>query len=140
MNYYLDTSLIISAFTVENATKRARTWLDATAGDIKFASRWVEVEIAAAVSMKAREQKFSTSQRLMLTEALKEFVRSSLTSVEVGDRHFREAERLAAAASGLRAGDALHLAVAAERGARVCTLDGGMARAAAELGIGCTLL
>ncbi|WP_281049915.1 PIN domain-containing protein [Thauera sp. GDN1] len=35
----------------------------------------------------------------------------------------------------LRAGDALHLAVCARLGARLCTADGTLARAAASVGI-----
>ena len=43
-------------------------------------------------------------------------------------------------ALGLRAGDALHLAICADRGAIICTLDRRLAEAALALGVETALL
>jgi uncharacterized protein len=50
--------------------------------------------------------------------------------------HFLAAARFAEQyALGLRAGDALHVAIAAEQGATICTLDKHLAEAAVTLGV-----
>lgn len=64
----------------------------------------------------------------------------SFTWLDIAERHFISAAELAQRSTGLRAGDALHLAVAVDHGASVCTLDKGMAKAAAELEIPCHLV
>ena len=54
---------------------------------------------------------------------------------------FRTAARFADQhTTGLRSGDALHLAVAANHGVRINALDRGLVRAAEALGVSATLL
>jgi len=54
----------------------------------------------------------------------------------VSRHHFRTAAAFADQyALGLRAGDALHLAIAAEHGATLCTLDRRLADAGGALGV-----
>ncbi|QXQ06299.1 hypothetical protein KX816_19375 [Sphingosinicellaceae bacterium] len=58
---------------------------------------------------------------------------------ELGTRRadFRRAARMAdRGETDLRAGDAPHLAIAADRGLKICAWDAGLARAAATLGCG----
>ncbi len=61
--------------------------------------------------------------------------------VPVSRSQFRTAARYADQyASGLRAGDALHLAICADHGSTLCTLDRRLADAASALGVAVTLL
>jgi uncharacterized protein len=60
----------------------------------------------------------------------------SATVVAVSREHFRDAARLATNHSpGLRAGDALHLAICAEHGATLCTLDRHLCEAGPALSV-----
>jgi hypothetical protein len=55
--------------------------------------------------------------------------------------HFRTAARFAdQSGTGLRASDALHLAIASEQGASIGTLDEILANAAASVGVAAQLL
>lgn len=61
---------------------------------------------------------------------------SSLAILEIGPSHFRSAASFAARHElGLRASDALHLAVCADHGASLATLDRRMRDAALALGV-----
>ena len=65
----------------------------------------------------------------------------SLTVVPIGRSHFATAARFVGQFSlGLRAADALHVAVAAEYGATLCTLDKRLAEAATILAVSTELL
>nr|QQZ51955.1 PIN domain-containing protein [Phenylobacterium glaciei] len=59
----------------------------------------------------------------------------------VSAAHFKTAARFADQyALGLRAGDALHLAIAVDQGATLCTLDRRLAEAGQALGLKVELL
>jgi predicted nucleic acid-binding protein len=65
----------------------------------------------------------------------------SLAVLAISDIHFRTAARFADQhAIGLRAGDALHLAICADHGAALCTLDRRLSAAGSVLGMATTLL
>ncbi len=66
---------------------------------------------------------------------------NSLTILDIRPRHFRAAANLSDnIALGIRAPDALHLAVAVDNGATLCTLDKKLAAGAAALGAKVNLL
>jgi len=65
----------------------------------------------------------------------------SLAVLPISDIHFRTAARFADQhAIGLRAGDALHLAICADHGATLYTLDRRLGEAGLVLGMTTTLL
>jgi len=65
----------------------------------------------------------------------------SLTVVPVIREHFLVAARFADQHGiVLRAGDALHIAIAAAQGATICTLDKRLAEAAITLGVGADIV
>ena len=75
-------------------------------------------------------------QRAAMLGLFNRLVADSLTVLPVSSAHFRTAARFVDQHGlGLRAGDALHLAVAAEYGARVRTLDRRLADAGPVLGV-----
>ncbi len=133
MSYYLDTSVLVSVLTEEGHTARTERWLAAHDSDLKLISWWVEVEWGAAISMKVRSATLDQRGRELADAAFRQLVSSSIAILPVEHSHFIAASDLARQSTGLRAGDALHLAIAASQEAAICTLDIGMARAAEEL-------
>ncbi|GMV01822.1 MAG: hypothetical protein AMXMBFR52_14780 [Burkholderiales bacterium] len=135
--HYLDTSLLVAALTSEAMTRVAQRWLASQpAGSIAI-SDWVVTEFSAALSIKLREKQIGAADRAEVLAAFARLADESLEVWPVTRADYRTAARFADLhASGLRAGDALHLAVSAERGAPICTLDRAMITAARSLGVG----
>ena len=140
MTVYLDTSVIVSAFTNEVATARARAFLHERDAQPYLISWWVEAEISAAVYAKVGRGLLVPDQGQKLVTEIGAFVAESVTCIPVEHNHFVTASDLARRSNGLRAGDALHLAIANSQDAAVCTLDVGMARAAEDLGLRVSLI
>jgi predicted nucleic acid-binding protein len=99
-------------------------------------SDWVVTEFASALSVKIRMNRLSVQDRAKAVSLFTRLKTESLTVVPISRDHFVSAARFADQfALGLRAGDALHVAVAAEKGATICTLDTRLADAATALGV-----
>jgi uncharacterized protein len=138
---YLDTSLLVAALTNEAETERMQHWLGQQPVDDLAVSDWVATEFSSALSIKLRTGQIRIADRV---EALVTFARlptDSFTAIPVSRSDFRTAARLADQhAIGLRAGDALHLAICANHGATLCTLDRRLGDAGSALGIKTILL
>jgi uncharacterized protein len=138
---YLDTSLLVAALTNEAETERMQHWLGQQPVDDLAVSDWVATEFSSALSIKLRTGQIRIADRV---EALVMFTRlatDSFTAIPVSRSDFRTAARLADQhAIGLRAGDALHLAICANHGATLCTLDRRLGDAGSALGIKTILL
>lgn len=138
---YLDTSLLVTAMTPEPATRAVQSWLEAHAANEIAISEWVATEFSAALSVKLRNNKIDTDQ---VREAMAQFSRMAIDSADVlqiTTEHFRLAARFAQISeTGIRAGDALHLAIASTAFATLCTRDQRMAQAGTKLGVSTILL
>jgi predicted nucleic acid-binding protein len=138
---YLDTSLLVAALTREAKTEAAQTWLGKQRPDELAISEWVTTEFSAALSIKLRTGQIDAGHR---ADALALFARlrtDTLTILPVQGAHFRTAARFADQhALGLPAGDALHLAIAADHGATLYTLDQLLAEAGSAVGVSTQLL
>ena len=141
MSHYLDTSLLVAAFTNEFRTAEVQEWLEKQPAKSLAISDWVVTEFSAALSIKLRTGQLTTAHR---AAALAMFARTSADSfilLPVLGSHFHRAARIADQHRlGLRAGDALHLAVASDDGATLCTLDGRMSEGGLSIGIPTLLL
>ncbi|WP_428375951.1 type II toxin-antitoxin system VapC family toxin [Lichenicoccus sp.] len=136
MTLYLDTSLLVAALTNEAQTARMQDWLGAQAPDSLVISDWVTTEFSSALSIKLRSGQIAASHRAGALAMFTRLSSESFTILVVGRAQFRAAARLADQHElGLRAADALHLAICADHGATLCTLDRRLHDAASLLGV-----
>jgi predicted nucleic acid-binding protein len=134
---YLDASVLVALITPEPSSLAVQRWLNAARSDRLVVSDWSMTESASALGMKVRLREMPASELPEAWELLSSMVSASFEPLSPRRIDFERAiEFLAQPALGLRAGDALHLAVAvgAEAGP-VVTLDKTMLRAARRLGI-----
>jgi predicted nucleic acid-binding protein len=138
---YLDTSLVVSLIAVEPSTSAAQQWLGEQGVEELVISDWVITEASSALSMIQRVTGLDGHARSRAERNLQALTAAVLGNLPVTRQAFRTAATTAGRADlSLRAGDALHLAVAAEHGARVATRDARQAEAGNRLGLDVFLL
>ena len=114
---YVDTSALVALVTAEPRSAALRVWLHDHAGTALVSADWCVPEVASALSIKVRTGQLDAD---FADEAWGEFGIAcdgllDLMPVAPGDFSFA-AQMCRGVPSGLRAGDALHLAVALRAG------------------------
>lgn len=138
---YLDTSLVVAALTSEAATPCILQWLAEQEPAELLVSDWTITEVSSALAIKVRTGKLDVEHRATALSAFNMLLSDSLTVAGVTRENFRTAARFADQFGlGIRAGDALHMAVAADHSATLHTLDQRLASAGPALGLPTVLL
>lgn len=133
---YCDASLIMATLTNEPHTAEAIAWFADQPPRSVAISPWVMTEVASALSQKVRAKYISPDLRRSAEQAWRGLIVSHFQTLPIGPNHFDHAVRLLSRDDlGLRAGDALHVAIAAEERLAIATLDDQMIAAAAALGL-----
>ena len=134
---YVDTSALVALVTAEPRSASLRAWLRSHAGSALVSADWCVPEVASALSIKVRSGALEAG---IADEAWGEFGAAcdgllDLMPVAPADFSFA-AQMCRGVPSGLRAGDALHLAVAlrAECDSMLC-LDATLNRNAQASGL-----
>ena len=131
---YIDTSVIIAALTKEQSTPRVQDWLADQDADGLAISGWVVTEVSSVLALKVRAGDLNINQRAEILAAWQRMQIDNLHTVAILPIHFDLAARFIDQTElSLRAGDALHLAVASTSGYELATLDKVMAAAGPKL-------
>lgn len=133
---YVDTSALVPVFIREPKSEAVIEWIGSS-GERLAISEWSLVEFASAAAIKVRTGQTVASLAKQATARLHEFVQKHCTVAVPGREEFRRAAELAADdAFKLRAGDALHLAIAASLSVQsILCLDETMIGSAKSLGM-----
>ena len=136
MALYLDTSVLVTAFTREPETQRIQAWLGQQDADQLSISDWVTAEFSSALSLKLRTGQIDSAMRSEALSRYRRLANETFTNLAIPSSAFRVAAGFVDQADiGLRAADALHLAIVLEYGAELCTRDSRLAHAGPRLGI-----
>lgn len=133
---YLDTSAAVPLFVPEPASEQVAEWF-ARSDQPVVAGDWIVTEFASALALKERRRELTTVQSAAVWAEFEAFCATGLRLVPVSRSAFGSAAyALREAASGLRSGDSLHLAIALEIGASsIATVDAKMAANARKQGL-----
>lgn len=134
--FYVDTSLLVALHIPELHSAAALNWLNDHSGSILTCSDWGKLEFASALSRKLRSRRVQEVEREPIEQAFVETLAQDFMMVSVEPSDYSIAgEMLRHHRTGLRSGDALHLAVAKRQAATLVTLDATMTHAALYFGL-----
>ena len=138
---YLDTSVLVSTLTNEPRSSAVDKWLSRQTIESLCLSDWVITEVSSALSIKIRTGTINDVQRGAILSQFTQMTVDTFKVLPVASSAFRTAARFCDQSQlKLRSGDALHLAICAEHGATICTLDQVLSQAAPALGVASVLL
>ena len=133
--------MLVAALTREASTAQVQSWLAEQPPESLIVSDWVVTEFSSALSVKLRSGQLTAKQRADALALFNALVEESFSCLDITQRDFHTAARYADQYQiALRAGDALHLAVAANHGTQLVTLDKGLSAAADAIGVSVQLM
>ena len=126
---YVDTSVLVALCTNEAKTADVLKWYAACTDELACAA-WCVTEFASALGIKQRTGQLTESQAQTAWVQFERICANDLELLPVHTNLFHKAAMITMdAATGLRAGDALHLACAVEANAHgMVTLDAILAK------------
>jgi uncharacterized protein len=129
MSVYVDTSVLVALCVNEPKSSAVAQWY-AGCKDELISAAWCVTEFASALGIKQRTSQITAEQGGIAWQAFERLCASDLQLVPVDPPTFHRAAVLTLdATTGLRAGDALHLAAALDAKAKsMATLDDVLAR------------
>jgi len=133
---YVDTSVLVPLFLNEQYSVAVANWYASEKSEL-VASDWCIPEFASALGIKQRHGAITMQQAQTSWAHFERMVAADIRLLSIAPSHVhRAAQWVLDAATGLRAGDALHLACAEASGAkRMATLDDVLSRNAQRLKI-----
>jgi uncharacterized protein len=138
--HYIDTSVLIAYLVPEKYSAQADLALRDSAHRPLALSAWTETELMSAFGIKCRTGQIEDSDRRKVL-AQYEDLRDHFVHLTVLDDDYRNAARLLQNwRLGLRAGDALHLAVSHRHACVILSLDERLVKAGQQLGISAVCL
>ncbi|MGB0696300.1 MAG: type II toxin-antitoxin system VapC family toxin [Rhodospirillaceae bacterium] len=136
MRPYLDSSVLVAALTKESKTNAVYSWLSEQQPRHCMISEWTLTEVSSALSIKVRTGALLKDEHVNCLAAFEKMQSRTLNVLSIRSSYFSEAARLCGTPDlGLRAGDALHAAIAIDVQAEIVTLDIGFAKACKTLGL-----
>ena len=134
---YLDTSFLVPYFVSEESSEKVEAYLRGLEGEELVLSAWTATEFVSALGLKVRTKQLDKSSASAALAAFRELGEGYFNWLAVSPGDFKAASAyLEKWNLGLRAGDALHLAVAKTNGVKkLLTLDERMLKAARALRI-----
>jgi uncharacterized protein len=133
---YVDTSVLVAMYVRETGSRAVDRWYSACTEDM-VSSAWCVTEFANALSIKQRTGQVDEAAALVAWQQFERLCANDLQLLPIDPSTYHRAAILALdAGSGLRAGDALHLAAAHDsKAASMATLDKVLAKNAKRHGI-----
>lgn len=133
---YTDTSMLVALLTAEPHSPHVVAWFAANTEPLVSAD-WCAVEFASALAAKQRARQLRPAHARAAHQNFEALTAGGLRLLPVSRASFLRAAILAKPArDGVRAGDALHLAVALDAGAKALAgLDRTMNASAHRLGL-----
>jgi predicted nucleic acid-binding protein len=134
---YLDTSIVLPIFIDEPASNAIRGWFATLPPQELTISEWTRTEFASAVGIYLRSRRIDEGVARDVLERFHQLADQSLLVLIPERTDFSLASRfLQRFELGLRAGDALHLAIASNNGAhKLYSLDQVLIKSARALNI-----
>ena len=135
--FYLDTSFLVPYFVSEESSEKVEKFLREVKGEELAVSAWTATEFVSALGLKVRTKQLDKPAASAALAAFGEVGERYFNWLAVSPGDFKAASAyLEKWDLGLRAGDALHLAVAKSNGAKkLLTLDKVFVKAARETGV-----
>jgi hypothetical protein len=130
--FYLDTSFITPLVMNEDTSEAIEAYLtDLPTGSLAI-SHWTRVEFGSLIAREVRMKRFSISEARLIIDEFAELVEQSCKVLLPTPADYETAmDYVTRFDSGLRGGDALHLAIASNHQAeKLLTLDEGLLKAA----------
>jgi len=123
--HYLDTSVLVPLFLPEETSERIQSWFETQGAEGLAISDWTLTEFSSALGLKVRAKVLKAAQAQTAEDLLARLAKDSLQVLTPNRNDYACASTfLGRYALGLRAGDALHLAIARNAGAAaVYSLD-----------------
>ena len=132
---YVDTSVLM-AFLLPKSGSQLAEHLMTSPGDALAFSSWTEVELLSALGIQVKRKLITRRGARKAVDAFANLVAPALVRLAVDDNdHRMAAHMLDGWQTGLRAGDALHLALVQEYQAELWIFNRNMSKAAAHFGL-----
>jgi len=134
---YFDTSALAPLILPEASSALVERYINRLPGGELATSHWARVEIASLLARKIRAREFDRDQARGAAADFESLFARSFELLDTRSEDFELARRyLLEWSTGLRAGDALHLAIAVNRNIKsICTLDKTMLKAGRALSL-----